>query len=143
MLDLEHPRTPYVFAASLQEDFILDYCKRISLSDRDSRLFMLEVIRPAFAALRWLNETRFGGSPQIAKSIDLLERQAENLAQLPESNPARRIAGYPQRCPVCNKPQTEPSHYDPTPCCPNCLEIIMPSLIRLRSCEHGFGTEAI
>jgi hypothetical protein len=44
MLDLERPRTPHVFAASRQEDLILDYCKRISLSDKNGRLFMLEVI---------------------------------------------------------------------------------------------------
>jgi hypothetical protein len=104
---------------------------------------MLEVIRPAIAALRWLNQTRFDSSLHIAKSIDLLERQVETLAQLTQKDPDRRIAGYPDRCPVCNEARTEPNQYDPTPYCPNCLEIIMPALMRVRSCEHGFGTEAI
>jgi len=143
MLDLEHPRTPHVFAASRQEDLILDYCKRISLSDRNARVFMLEVIRSAIAALRWLNQTRFGSSAQISKSIDLLERQVETLAQLAQKDPERRIAGYPDRCPVCNEARTEPNQYDPTPYCPNCLKIMMPALMRVRSCEYGFGTEAI
>jgi hypothetical protein len=143
MLDLDHPRTPHVFAASRQEDLILDYCKRISLSDKNARLFMLEVIRPAFAALRWLNGNRFGNAAHIAKSVDQLEQQVEKLARLPQRDPHRRIAGYSERCPVCNEPRTEPYQYDPTPCCPNCLGIIMPSLTRVRSCEHGFGTEAI
>src|SRR5947209_12283869 len=107
MLDLDHPRTAHVFAASWQEDLILDYCKRISLSDRAGRLFMLDVIRPAFVALRWLNATRFGGSPQIADSIDELERQAEALAQLTGKTPDRSIAGHPERCPVCNERRTE------------------------------------
>src|SRR5262245_35025974 len=45
MLDLDHPDTPHVFAAARQEDFVLDCCKRITLSGAAGRLFMLEVIR--------------------------------------------------------------------------------------------------
>jgi len=140
MLDLDHPQTPHVFAASRQEDLILDYCKRISLSDRRGRLFMLEVMRPAFVALRWLSGTYFGRSSQIAESIDKLERQVEKLAQL--TGKLQTVADNLDRCPVCSE-LSEKSAYDSTRCCPKCLEVIMPALIRLRSCEHGFGTEAI
>lgn len=77
MLDLRHPRIPHVFAASRQEDLILEYCKRITLSGAESRRFMLEVVRPAFAALRWLAAIRFADKPQILHTIAELERQVE------------------------------------------------------------------
>jgi hypothetical protein len=35
-----------------QEDMILEYRKRITLAGGDGRRFMLEVVRPASAALR-------------------------------------------------------------------------------------------
>jgi hypothetical protein len=141
MLDLNHPQTPHIFAASRQEDLILDYCKRVSLSDRRGRLFMLKVLRPAFVALRWLNKVHFGQSPQIAESIDKLERQVEKLAQL--TGKPQFVGDSLDRCPVCQEPSTKPNMYDSTRYCPKCLEVIMPALIRVRSREYGFGTEAI
>ena len=85
MLDLHHPQTPHVFAAARQEDLILDYCKRITLSDAAGRRFMLEVMRPAFVALRWLNQERFGNSPEITSGIDQLEHEVQALVNLPAS----------------------------------------------------------
>ncbi len=79
MLDLSHPKTPQVFAAARQLDLILEYLRKISYSDSRSRLFMIEVIRPCFVALRWLNTNRFGQSPKIAANIDALEEEAEPL----------------------------------------------------------------
>ena len=142
MLDLDHPRTPHVFAASWQLDLILDYCKRISLSGAASRRFMLEVIRPAFAALRWLAANRFADEPHIAKGIAELEQQVEQLAGLPLRDPDHR-GGPAATCPACGEKPTSPSKYDPTGYCLPCLDIIMPGLQRVRSCDRGFGTEAI
>src|SRR4051812_13473369 len=111
MLDLDHPRTPHVFAAAKQEDLILDYCKLITLSDPASRRFMVEVARPAFAALRWLAATRFADEPHILDGIAALERQVERLAELPLRDPDHR-AGPASRCPVCESEATAPSKYD-------------------------------
>lgn len=142
MLDLDHPRTPLVFAASTQIDLILDYCKRITLSGASGRRFMLEVVRPAFAALRWLAEHRFTDEPHIAEGLSELERQVEQLVGLPLSDPDHR-GGPAARCPACGGKPTTPSQYDPTAYCSPCLDVIVPGLLRVQSCEEGFGTEAI
>ena len=41
---------------------------------------MLEIVRPAFFALRWLNTARFDDSAEIAAAISELEQQVEALA---------------------------------------------------------------
>ena len=142
MLDLDHPRTPHVFAASCQEDLILDYCKRITLSGASGRRFMLEVVRPAFAALRWLAANRFADEPKIAVGITELEREVERLAGLPLRDPDHR-GGPATRCPACDGKPSVPSKYDSTSYCSPCLDVIMPGLLRVRSCDEGFGTDAI
>lgn len=142
MLDLDHPRTPLVFAASTQLDLILDYCKKITLSGTAGRQFMLEVIRPSFAALRWLAANRFADEPLIANGIAELERQAEKLAKLPLSNPEHR-GGPAAVCPACGGTPNAPNKYDRTSYCSPCLDVIMPGLMRVRSSDEGFGTEAI
>ncbi len=142
MLNLSSPQAPHVFAASRQEDLILDYCKRMTLAGADRRRFMLEVVRPAFAALRWLAANRFPGEPHIPNAIAELERQVEQLAELPlrdSDNAALPVT----RCPACGGKPTAPSKYAVMPYCSGCLDIVMPALQRLRSCEEGFGTDAI
>lgn len=151
MLDLDHPQTPHVFAASRQLDLILDYCKRISYAESKGRLSMLEIIRPCFAALRWLQTQRFADIPQIAGSIDELERQVEALAQLGARRATWVSGRLPSTCPVCGERLTLYGVYEPQPglkvpkerWCSPCLEVVMPSLMRVQSSEVGFGTEAI
>lgn len=142
MLDLNHSQTPFVFAASQQLDMILDYCKKITLSGTRGRHFMFEVIRPAFAALRWLAKERFADSPEIVASVAELERGAEQLAELPLLNPDHR-GGPAALCPACGRPPNAPNEYDPISYCSPCLNNIMPGLLRVRSNDEGFGTEAI
>jgi hypothetical protein len=142
MLDLDHPQTPDVFAASWQLDLILNCCKRATLTGASGRRLMLGVVRPALAALRWLAEHRFRDQPRLADGIAELERQVEQLAALPlrDPDPADRPVS---RCPACGGPPTVPHRYDPIPYCSPCLGVITPGLRRLRSCEDGFGTDAI
>lgn len=151
MLDLDHPQTPHVFAAARQLDLILDYCKRISYADSKERLFMLEIIRPCFAALRWLQTQRFADEPQIAASINELKRQVQALAQL-GTGKAKQVGGdLPTKCPVCGERLTLYGVYEPHPglkvprerWCDPCLDIIMPALMRVESSNAGFGTDAI
>jgi hypothetical protein len=142
MLDLDHPRTQHIFAASHQLDMILDMCKRITLSSVKGRRFRLEGIRQAFATLRWLAAHRFADEPHIADGIAELERQAEQLAALSLCHPISRDS-LPERCPVCGDTLILPSEYSPTGYCSSCLGVIRAALQRVRSCEEGFGTEAI
>src|SRR5688572_1927726 len=116
MLDLDHPRTPHVFAASRQLDLILDYLKRISFADSKERLHLLEIIRPCFAALRWLQAQRFADEPHIAAGIGELERAAEQLARLGDGRAEWSADGVlPSRCPVCRQPLTTYGVYEPRP----------------------------
>jgi hypothetical protein len=151
MLDLDHPQTPHVFAASRQLDLIGDYCKRISYADSKGRLDMLKIIRPCFAALRWLQAQRFADEPHIAAGIDELESQADRLARLGDGK-ADWIGGdLPAKCPVCGESLTVYGVYEPRPglkvpkerWCSSCMEVVMPALMRLRSSVDGFGTDAI
>ena len=140
MLDLDHPRTPDVFAASRQLDLILDCCKRITLTGAAGRRFMVGVIRPSFAALRWPAEHRFNDQPNLTDGIAELERQVEQLAALP----LRDAEGEGRaRCPSCGGAATVPHRYDQVSCCLHCLGVIQPGMRRLCSCEEGFGTDAI
>lgn len=141
MLDLQHPKTPHVFAASRQLDLILDYAKCISSSDSDERRFMVQVVAPAFAALRWLNAAQFGNSMSIASAIDNLQHDLQTLAD--KAGPLSAESTERKTCPVCSHSLSKPGKYDPIPYCPHCLEVIMPSLDALESCDTGFGTEAI
>jgi len=60
---------------------ILNYCKKkITLAGATRRKFMLEVIRAAFAALRWLTANRLTEVPHIADCITEFERETEELA---------------------------------------------------------------
>lgn len=140
MLDLDHPHSANIFAAARQLDLILDCCKQMTLAEGPHRLFVLEIMRPAFAALRWLNEFRFDNSASLAKGVDALESQATALAQLPSQFPGQRGYGSLAACPVCGKTPRKPDKYDPKPYCPHCLKVVMPSY---GSVSDGFGTEFI
>jgi hypothetical protein len=142
MLFLDHPQTPHIFAAAMQLDLILDSCKLITLSDADSRLFKLEVIRPAFEALRWLAEHRFADEPHIVVGIAELEQQVEQLARLPLFDPVFHD-GSESRCPVCGVRPKPPYKYEPISFCSPCLQVIGPGLQRVQSREEGFGIDSI
>jgi hypothetical protein len=151
LLDLSHPKTPQVFAAARQLDLILEYLRKISYSDSRSRLFMIEVIRPCFVALRWLNTNRFGQSPKIAANIDALEEEAERLSQLGEGRLVQIGPEPPTRCPVCDKSLTT----DRPGClrllnvrpkvssCSNCLGPSLRAYAAVCSIDEGFIVDAI
>ncbi|MDY3555565.1 hypothetical protein R5W24_004708 [Gemmata sp. JC717] len=151
MLDLDHPQSRHVFAASQQLDLILDYLKRITYVGSKERLALLEIIRPCFAALRWLQAQRFAGESRIAAGIDELEQAAEQLARLRDSRAEWLGGELPTDCPVCRQPLTTYGVYEPRPglkvpkerWCSPCLEVAMPALQRVQSSHEGFGTDAI
>ncbi|QDU40627.1 hypothetical protein Mal4_49850 [Maioricimonas rarisocia] len=140
MLDLDHPLTPHVFAASRQIDMILDIAKRLTVSDATGRRLLVQTAAPCFAALRWLNEAHFEKSPAIAASIDGLDVQLKVLAEQPASLPTG--TGRRRVCGVCGDRITRANSYQPE-FCSECLKTLHPALMAVESCEEGFGTEAI
>ncbi len=141
MLDLDHPKSAHVFAASRQIDLILDYAKRISFDDEHGRQFMTCIVAPCFAALHWLNENHFENDRDIRERITELQSALDRLATCQTASRDSRLER--KNCPVCTQKLTAPNQYDPIPYCPDCLDIVLPALIRLQSCDGGFGTEAI
>jgi hypothetical protein len=95
-----------------------------------------------------LAREHFADVAAIPPAIDALERALAELAALPGVPEEGPPAGY--KCPACGA-ATLRLAYDGTPnpvspthvYCSPCLDMIMPSLSALRSCEDGFGTDAI
>ena len=111
---------------------------------------MLEIIRPCFVALRWLQTEQFTNEPDLPARIDELERAAEKLAHMSDGqdrSPAREIA---ERCPVCSEPLSTFGVYKPRPdktvprerWCSPCLEQVWLALDSVER-EGGFGTAFI
>jgi hypothetical protein len=139
VLDDESPKAPHIVAAALQLDLILQRCKLVTAEEQSKRRrFLIESIRPAFAALRWLNAERFDGSAEVASALAEFEAQADHLAVLPTDE--SEYAAATGRCPACQSELTEPHKYDPQRYCPKCLQLIMGAYGRL---DQGFGTWVI
>lgn len=144
MLDTSNPHSADIVAASRQMDIILQLCKLITFNETAAeRRYTLRIFQPAFAALRWLNAERFGPSPAIEAGIGELQAGAAALAALATGEPAPGGDYPPKTCPARGTALVAPGRYSPTPYCPKCLGLIMPSLTKLRSFEGGFGTEGI
>jgi hypothetical protein len=151
LLDLSHPKTPHVFAAARQLDLILEYVKKISYSESRDRLGMIQIIRPCFVALRWLNTNQFGNSPVIAESIDALEEQADRLAHSGDGGLVQIVTKSLTRCPVCDTPLTTSRpgclglflEARKEMYCSNCLGPTMKAYTLVCSIEEGFATAAI
>lgn len=80
MLDLNHPRTEYVFAASRLEDAVRDVAERIIAAQPSERPKLLAEAERSIDAMRSLNLERFGGTASIASAIDNLQIAIRALA---------------------------------------------------------------
>ena len=139
MIDPRSPTAARFYAAAGQIDLILHYAKWMTVSDAQQRRAMLEIMRPAVAALRWLNHERFNRSRRIEATIDRLEREAEGLAERPVVHPPP-VGGVPARCPACGEPPRPPDDWEKIPYCGACLGR-MPSLMDIQAVGPGFGTD--
>ncbi len=146
MLDPDHPMSKYISAAAYADGDILENAKRITRSARQDRLQVRDGCIPAFAELRRLARDHFADQPAILPAIDELEQALGRLVDLPgvpeKGSPAEHT------CPACgtaldHRKYGFPSLNNPTDIyCSPCLDIIMPALCELRSCD-GFRTDAI
>ena len=142
MMDPRSPNAPRRYAASRHIDLILGCSKWMTISDAQMRRAMLEIMRPAFAALRWLNCERFDGSRRIAATIARLENEAERLADRPVLYPPVVAEMPPARCPACGEAPIPPNEWEKIPYCRSCLDR-MPSLMDIQMVDPGFGTDIL
>jgi hypothetical protein len=149
VINIEHPDAPYIFAASRQLDLIVDYMRRITVSDGQHRRFLLEVVRPCFEALRWIATERFGGDPEAVAALGELEQQAEKLAALGSDKPERITGELPSDCIVCGRRFDHLGWYKPfgwfrrrptDHYCDSCMVLVRPAFDRART---AFGCYAI
>jgi hypothetical protein len=148
MLDLDHPMSRHVFAASRAEDAILDAAKRMTVAARQDRVRLRDGCAPTFAELRRLARDYFADRPAIPPAIDALEQAVAQLAALPGVPAQGPPAGY--QCPACGAAayrlayDGSPDPDNPTHVyCGPCLDIIGPARAALSSWEGGFGTDCI
>ncbi len=135
------PRRPHVHAAALQMALVRDYLGRISTADGSGRLYMLALLRPCFAALRWLQAERFADQPQLVSLIDDTEREVEELSHLGHGEMNWSGGMSPRvRCPVCGHKLTVAPEL---PECPSCVQLAVAAYNRLASSYEGFGTDSV
>jgi hypothetical protein len=151
MLDLDHPQSAHVFAAAKQLDMVRDAARRMTREDARRRIQLLEIVRPCFAALRWLQAQHFADQPALATMVDELAREVEKLAHLADGADEAAAGDGPRaRCPACGARLTDGTVYlrffrRPTAewwCC-RCLAGVWAALDRVELVEEGFGTDAI
>jgi hypothetical protein len=147
MLDLNHPQTKHVFAASNLEDSILTQAKRMTLIPSDQRLELFAECHNVFGKMRKLNSEHFKNSTFISIAIDELEQSLRRLAQLNDGLITEDRSSGEGCCPACGETITNfvavPSRPESRSIyCSSCLKIIIPALSKLRS-DAGFGTDWI
>lgn len=139
MLDLNHPQSRWILAASHEDAAILTLAKLMTLLPTPQRQQLLPRIARPITRLRRLNHEHFGASTFIDHAITDLEAGCRMIASLPSSE--SRLDGRGM-CPVCNTPLTDlPDYFDMT-YCRQCLDHIAHARQRLSSGD-GFGTDAI
>lgn len=147
MLDINHPISKLRFAASRAEGAILTAAKEMTVASRQERARLRESCQSDFAELRRL-APQFHDYPLIPSNIDALEDALTKLAELPNVPEGGPPADFV--CPACSQALERlgkfgfPEPNRPTDIyCSACTDLIMPALQALRSCDVGFGTEAI
>ena len=137
MLDLNHPHTRYVFAASGADDALLNLAKAITLELREGRITLLQKCDPYFEML----VANAGHMERGAEFEPVVADFRASMKKLAELNvvldaPARE-SGEP--CPVCEDvtaaiPGTAENY------CATCIDVISKSRARV---DRFFGFWAI
>ncbi len=101
MLDLDHPMTQHIFAASGAKDRVLQRAKRMTLASSQQRLKMLEACGADLEKMRQLNREHFKASPFIFEAIDELEAALQTLAALKKGAIIEDKSNGEGHCPGC------------------------------------------
>jgi hypothetical protein len=145
MLNLDHPQSKHVFAASNLEDSVFERAKLMTLVPSARRRELLGECEPKLAAMRTLNTEHFDNSERISEVIDDLARRLNQLANLGNGQVSSDHSKGEGNCSVCG---TAIKNFVAVPSlpreiyCGRCLDIVMPAIEKLRS-DDGFGTWAI
>jgi hypothetical protein len=145
MLNLDHPQSKHIFAASNLEDFILERAKLMTLVPSARRRELLGDCEPKLAAMRDPNKEHFENSKVISEAIDDLARRLNQLANLGNGQVTSDHSNGEGNCSVCGTAIKNFVFVASLPreiYCGHCLDIVMPAIEKLRS-EDGFGTWAI
>ncbi len=138
MLDSFDPQTPYILAASSHLDFIKLRYLQMSVEAAAARRQTCRGTEAEFAALRWLNEHRFGNSPSIAALLDAQQRAVTAASTLAINEPASRLR-EPLHCPACGT-KTEKFPYERWRYCVPCVKELNEIHFELEGSDRGFGT---
>ena len=137
------PQRPHRHAASMQLSIVTTHVLKMSAALGPDRLYLLELIRPCFVALRWLQAEKFAEVPRLGELLDETERVVQELAHLGEGQVNWTGGHGPQaRCPCCGK-KLEADPVDSILACPGCTRESVTVLNRLGSNFEGFGTSAV
>ena len=145
MLNLDHPQSKHVFAASNLEDYILGRAKLMTLVPSNQRRVLQAECEPKLAAMRTLNAEHFDNREAISEGIDDLAFRLNQLANLGNGQVTSDRSNGEGNCSVCS---TAIKNFVAVPSlpreiyCPCCLDIVMPAISKLRSFD-AFGTDAI
>ena len=145
MLDLDHPMTKHIFAASGMEDILLISAQRMTLLPSKERVLLLADCLAVLGGLRRLNEEHFDASPFICGAIDEAQEALEQIAYLGGGNILEDKTGGEGGCPACGTPITKfesfpgKSYSRPIVFCGHCNEPFMKAKAKLES-PKGFGT---
>lgn len=148
MLNLDHPMSEHIFAAARAEGVILRAAREMTVATREERGRLAKKCAWVLDELRRLSREHFADRPAIPPAIDALERSLSELATMPGVPEQGPLADF--TCPACGAAIRRRGRFwfsarksRSEIYCSKCLELIMPSLEILRSCEEGFGIDAI
>jgi hypothetical protein len=107
MLDLDHPMTKHIFAASRMEDLLMVSAQRMTLLPSRERVLLLVDCLPVLDELRRLNDEHFEASLFIRKAIDEAQAALKDIAHLNDGNIVEDKTDGEGNCPACGTPITK------------------------------------
>jgi hypothetical protein len=139
MLNLDHPQSNWIIAASHENDAILNFAKLMTLLPTPQRQELLPRVARHIKRLRRYNREHFNASVFIDGAIVELETGCTVIANLKSSE--SRLSGQ-GTCPVCSSPITDLPDYSDMTYCETCLGNFHHARQLLGS-PNGFGFCAI
>jgi hypothetical protein len=145
MLDLDHPMTEHIFAASGMEDLLMIRAQRMTVLPSKERLLLLADCIPVLDELRRLNDEHFEASLFISRAIDEAQAALEQIAHLNGGNITEDKTDGEGNCVACSTPITKwetfpgKSYNRHIILCQHCNEPFMKAKAKLES-SKGFGT---
>ena len=150
MLDLDHPMTPHIFAASGLIDAIIERARRMTVCPSIMRVDLYQQCQLCVEELRQLNHQHFQSKPAIDAALTDLSLGLGIIAGLGNVSIVEDHSDGEGNCPACLTPIDKfdvTCGHGPNPSwiimCRKCIEPIIESFYHLGRSRGGFGTNAI